>query len=131
MYKNNTFSKKCEVNFLDFSKYLLGNSGKIQAKFSLEMLWGILKSSSVLLSEIVRSNSRKVEIKNGVERLSRHLNNFDSSLILKRYARLVREYLPDEPLFLVDDTDIIKPCASKMEGLGLVCEAVFLKTDIL
>jgi hypothetical protein len=84
------------------------------------MLNGILKSSSVLLSEIVRNNDRKVEIKNGVERLSRQLIGFDSSEIFNRYLKIVKQYLPDKPLFMVDDTDIVKPYAKKMEELGLV-----------
>jgi hypothetical protein len=122
MNNSTILSRKCEADFLNFVKAIVSGHSKVDTNFCSEMLMGILKSSSVLLSDIVRKNNRNVHIKDGVERLSRKLNSFDCAEVFDKYLQTIREYLPEKPLFLVDDTDIVKPCSFKLEGLGLVAD---------
>jgi hypothetical protein len=120
--KYNTITKESEAKYLEFLKVLTQGNNKVGTKFCAEMLTGILKSSSVLLSEIARKSERKIDVKNGVERLSNQLNKFDESELSKRYLKAVRPSLPENPLFYVDGTDIIKPCAKHMEGLAVITD---------
>ena len=115
-------SRKCEADLLNFIKVIGSGHNKVDTNFCSEMLIGMFKSSSVLLSNIVRKNDRQVHVKDGVERLSRKLNTFDCSCVFDKYLQTIRESLPERPLFLVDDSDIVKPCSFKMEGLGLVAD---------
>jgi len=120
MKKNTTISKESEAKFIEFLGVLVEDFNKVKTKFCVEMLSGILKSSSVLLSDIARKSDRETAIKNGVERLSRQLNKFDERELSRKYLWVVKANLPKEPLIYVDGTDIIKPCAKHMEGLAKV-----------
>jgi hypothetical protein len=122
MRKYSTITNECEAKYLEFLKVLTQGSNKIRTKFCVEMIDGILKSSSVLLSEIARKSERKIDVKNGVERLSNQLNKFDETELAKKYLKIVRASLPENPLFYVDGTDIIKPCAKHMEGLAVITD---------
>lgn len=84
------------------------------------MTYGILASQSSLLTDIVdqlHEDSKKV---NSVERLSRHLNKGVPSRALKSYLSSIRKYVPDQPVILIDDSDIVKPDGYKFEALGIV-----------
>ena len=84
------------------------------------MTYGLLVSQSSLLTDIVdqlHEDSQKV---NSVERLSRHLNRGVPSRALKSYLSSIRKYVPDQPVILIDDSDIVKPDGREFEALGIV-----------
>ena len=53
-----------------------------------------------------------------VERLSRNLMNFDGAdKLTENYIKEVKRHFDDSTVLIIDDSDISKPCSSKLEGL--------------
>jgi len=122
MKNDNTNSGICEAEFAEFSRRMTEGFGKSDRTFITQMLAGISKSESVLLSEIARNSIKKVGVKKSIERFSRKLCSFDSKAFEKNRIELTKELLPKDKLYIVDDSEIVKPCAKKMEGLGYVAD---------
>ena len=117
-FTSGTYQMKREI--LSFSKKISRSLSKPDRKFTADMTYGILASQSSLLTDIVdqlHEDSQKV---NSVERLSRHLNKGVPSRALKAYLSSIRKYVPDHPVILIDDSDIVKPDGYKFEALGIV-----------
>ena len=79
-FTSNTYQMKREI--LTFSKKISRHLSKPDRKFTADMTYGILASSSCLLTDIVdqlHESSKKV---NSVERLTRHLNKGTSSKVI-------------------------------------------------
>ena len=94
--------------------------GKIESNFIEDMLLGISRSKSILLTEVARSSIKGVGIKKASERLSRQLSKFNSTEFEKNRMDTVIEILPEHKLFIMDDSEIVKPSATKMEQLDFV-----------
>ena len=62
---------------VNFSKNISMDLSKPNRKFILNMLYGLICSSSSYLSEIARSLKEDIILKKTVERLSNNLTNFD------------------------------------------------------
>ena len=57
---------------------------------------------------------------NTIDRLSNNLSvDLDESIFLN-YCNLAVDALGNEPVFLVDDSDVTKPLGNKFEDLGIV-----------
>ena len=84
------------------------------------MTYGLLASQSCLLTDIVDQLHEDFQKVNSVERLSRHLNRGVPSRALKSYLSSIHKYVPDQPVILIDDSDIVKPDGYKFEALGIV-----------
>lgn len=114
----NTYQMKREI--VKFSNKICKNSNKPESKFVTDMIYGILKSKDILLSSIadaLNEKSKKIHI---IDRLSDNLAIELSETIDKNYANLVMDSLGEMPVFLVDDSDVIKPLGKKFEDLGIV-----------
>jgi hypothetical protein len=122
MTKYSTSVSICEEEFAEFSKQMTCGFGKSDSTFIRQMLCGIAKSETVILSEIARNSIEHVDIKKSVERLSRKLCSFNGKQFEQNRINAVKELLPEHKLYIVDDSEIVKPCAKKMEGLGLVAD---------
>lgn len=122
MINDTIFAKNCELNLLDFVKNISEGHNKIKTKFISDLLVGIFKSNSVLLSDISRNSIVGCTIKKSIDRLSRQLYSFDSNQAFKNYINKAKENLPQSPLYIIDDTDIAKPLSTRMEGLGSICD---------
>jgi len=121
--KNYSISAKiCEEEFAEYSKRMADGFGKSDRTFINQMLAGINKSESVLLSKIARNSIEGVSVKKSIERLSRKLCAFDKKQFESNHAKLTRELLPEQKLYIVDDSEIVKPSAEKMEGIGWVAD---------
>lgn len=112
----------CEEEFTDFSERMAEGFGKSDTTFINQMLVGIQKSESVFLSEIARNSIKGVSLKKSIERFSRKLCSIDDKKLEQNRIDFTREFLPDHKLYIVDDSEIVKPCAKKMEGLGYVAD---------
>ena len=55
-----------------------------------------------------------------IDRLSDNLSNDLSNSINENYCNLAMDSLGENPVFLIDDSDIIKPLGEKFEDLGIV-----------
>jgi hypothetical protein len=95
---------------------------KPNKKFILDMLFGLAKGKSVLLSEIAHALEEKIDSIQTIKRLSSRLEEFhEDDKLLENYGKIIKPHLKErDNLIIVDNSDIIKPYSSKMEGLGRV-----------
>ena len=117
-FTTNTYQLKREI--VNFSKKICKNSNKPTSKFVTDMLYGISKSKDILLSSISEALDENISKINTIDRLSNNLSlDLDESIFLN-YYNLAFDALGDEPVFLVDDSDVTKPLGNKFEALGIV-----------
>ena len=120
MKKNNIKVTFCEEKFAEFAKKMNQGFGKVERNFIDHMLLGMSRSQSVLLTDIARNSINGVSVKKSNERLSRQLGKFNAEKFEKNRMDLVAEILPENKMYLVDDSEVVKPCAQKMEFLEYV-----------
>ena len=89
-------------------------------KFILQMLYGILESNKVHLSEIARSLEENTSLKKTIDRLSKNLFSFDGKEnIMKNYIKLVKKEINEKScVIVIDNSDITKSYSKKMEALS-------------
>lgn len=117
-FTTNTFQMKREI--INFSKKISKNSSKPEAKFVMDMIYGISKSKDVLLSSISEALNEKTKKAYLIDRLSDNLSCDLDSNIDKNYCNTVMDSFGENPVFIIDDSDIVKPLGSKFEDLGIV-----------
>ena len=117
-FTTNTYQMKRDI--INFSNKICINSNKPQSKFVTDMIYGISKSKDILLSSIADALDEDIKKINTIERLSDNLAFDIDSSIDDNYCNLVMDSLGDNPVFLVDDSDVIKPLGQKFEDLGIV-----------
>ena len=104
-------------------EYFLGKEGmkRPEAKFTGAILTSMLKVHHVQLATLARGMEEGISLKNTCERLNRHLakDGFGTDLmkmnLWKNYNKI-----KELPYCIIDLSDIQKPEAKKMEGLGHV-----------
>ena len=120
MFNSTTNTYQMKRDIINFSEKLCKNSSKPESKFVTDMIYGISKSKDILLSSIADSLDENIKKINTIERLCDNLTLDIDSSIDNNYSNLVMDSLGDNPVFLVDDSDIIKPLGQKFEDLGIV-----------
>lgn len=124
-YTTETYQVKRDI--LTFTEKFSGGLYKTTIKLNKDMIYGILKNKSVLLTEIARSLKEKTKLANTVDRLSYKLMNMEETeakTINENYLKEVNRYLPDnEVIVLNDDTDLNKEYSKKIEDLCTVRDA--------
>ncbi len=119
----NNYTTECNEikrETMNFSRKLTNGVGKVECKFINDMIYGVLKSNSSILSNISDALDESINKINTIERLSRNLNNTFDKKIEENYLKEVKKSIGDKPVFIVDDSDIIKPYGNKFESLGRV-----------
>lgn len=114
----NTYEMKREI--VNFSKKICINCDKPTSKFVTDMVYGILKSKDILLSSIADALKEKTKKANTIDRLSDNLALDLQEDLDTNYRKLVMDTLGENPVFLIDDSDIIKPLGKKFQDLGIV-----------
>lgn len=114
----NNYEMKREI--VNFSKKISKSCDKPESKFVMDMIYGISKSKDILLSSIAGALDEDIKKAYTIDRLSDNLAGDLSLSIDKNYCNLVMDALGDNPVFLIDDSDIIKPLGEKFENLGIV-----------
>lgn len=117
-FTSNTYQLKREI--LNFSNKFSHSLFKPEKKFHADMIYGILASRSCLLTDIVDQLHEPSKKVNSVERLTRHLNEGIPDASLDSYLSVIRNWVPDEPVIHIDDSDVIKPKGYKFEALDTV-----------
>ena len=117
-FTTNTYQMKREI--YNFSKKICKNVNKVQTKFVTDMIYGILKSKDILLSSIADALLEKTKKANTIDRLSNNLSMNLSENIDNNYRNLAMDALGDNPIFIVDDSDVVKPLGKKFEDMGIV-----------
>lgn len=117
-YTANTYEiKRGNINF---SKKITKDAGKVQSKYVKQMIYGMIKNQSCVLSEIADALDEENKKINTIERLSRQSSDKLDESIHKNYIETIKPYLGATPVILVDDSDIIKPYGKAFESLGVV-----------
>ncbi len=114
----NNYQVKREI--VNFSKKISCGCDKPKSKFVLDMIYGISKSKDIFLSSISGALDENIKKAYTIDRLSENLANNFNPLIGKNYCDLVFDSLGDDTVFIVDDSDIVKPLGEKFEDLGTV-----------
>ena len=114
----NNYEMKRDI--INFSKKICEGSSKPESKFTMDMIYGISKSKDVLLSSIAGALDEDTKKAYTIDRLSDNLSNDLSNSIDENYCNLAMDSLGENPVFLIDDSDIIKPLEEKFEDLGIV-----------
>ena len=116
-----TLSSNLKRGILSFTKSFSSDLSRPEFKFITQMIYGLLCSKSCHLSKISRTLNESVLLKKTIERLSRNLASFAKwDLLLDSYVRRIKRVLSDRAILIIDDSDITKPCSTKMEGLRIV-----------
>lgn len=107
-------------DFAKFSSKISKGLKRPQEKFVLQMLYGILEGNKLHLSEIARSLKENISLKKTIERLSRNLHAFDrKDIIMQNYLSLLKQHVKEDyAVIVIDNSDIAKPAAEKMEALS-------------
>ena len=117
-FTTNNFEMKRDI--VNFSKKISDGCDKPESKFVMDMIYGISKSKDILISSIADALDEKIKKAYTIDRLSDNLANDLSSSVDNNYCNLVMDSLGENPVFLIDDSDIIKPLGEKFEDLGIV-----------
>lgn len=117
-YTINTYEMKREI--IKYSKKICEGTSKAETKFTMDMLYGIFKSKNIHLSSIAEALNEKIKKAYTIDRLSDNLACDLNECIDKNYINLAIDSLGNNPLFIIDDSDITKPLGEKFEDLGLV-----------
>lgn len=114
----NTYALKREI--ISFSNKISYGLHKPLRKFSADMTYGILASSSCLLTDIAHALHEPSKKINSVDRLSRHLASGIPKRMYRNYMNLIQQMAPSSPIIHIDDSDVVKPDGYCFEALGYV-----------
>jgi hypothetical protein len=122
-------SIKLKREILTFCNKLSARLGRVKIKFLSDMIYGMITSRSVILSDVADALKELVKKKNTLDRLSRQLSCGIIPKVHRDYLNTIKPLIPDEPVVLVDDTDIVKPYGRKFDSLGTVKDASAMKAS--
>ena len=114
---------KVKGNFENLFKIFEKDLKKPKYKLTIDMINGIVASKSVRLTQIARTLNEPILLKKTVERLSNSLSSCDNNVrtvIEKNYLDYVSEFVEEDTVISVDNSDIVKSNSTKLESLGKV-----------
>ena len=120
MFNSTTDVYQMKREILTFCNKLSARLGRVKTKFLSDMIYGMIASESVILSNIADALKEPIGKINTVDRLSRQLSSGIIPKAHKDYFKAMESLIPDNPVILVDDTDIVKPYGKKFDSLGTV-----------
>ena len=120
MKNSTTRTYTMKRSIIEFVKRIVKGLSRPEQKFGADMIYGMLAAKSCLLTSIVDQLHEQTKKVNAVERLGRHLKEGIPETAKDEYHRLVREWVPENPTVLIDDSDVVKPEGYKFEALGIV-----------
>lgn len=117
-FTSNTYQMKRKI--LNFTNKISKQLSKPERKFTADMTYGMLAARSCLLTDIADQLHEDFKKINVVDRLSRHLEKGTPAKAAASYLRMVKKWVPSEPVIYIDDSDVVKPDGYKFESLGIV-----------
>lgn len=113
--------RKLQVQINEFSGKLSPHFSKPIRRFVEQMLYGMLLSQDVKLSEIGRALEEKIKLKKTEDRLSVNLNAEGlAERLIKQIVKSGSRRVREDTLLIVDQSDIRKNYARRMEYLAKV-----------
>jgi len=128
-----TLNSKLKNKILDFIIKISENIWKVESKFSLDMIFWLLSSWNILLSEIWRWLKEKIDIKQTEKRLSNNLLNFKEEYTHELRDMLLvnnKKIIKEDTVITLDWWDINKGWALKMENLKAIHDWSTWKTPL-
>jgi hypothetical protein len=110
-----TFAKITQ--FLDGLPSSLGVVGQ---RLLREMLFGLLVSKTVLVSEITRALEEKIDPKDTYKRVDHALGRYDFTPVALAQTKRNCALIADDHVICLDGSDIAKPFAKKLEALAKI-----------
>ena len=120
MRHSTTDTYEMKRTIVRYAEKISKSAGVTERRFCSEMIYGILQSSSCILSKIADALKEPIKKINVIDRLSRNLTKPHTPEIEEQYGREMRAMLTEEGPVFVDDSDIIKPSGKEFESLGIV-----------
>ena len=117
-YTINTYEMKRDI--VKYSEKICEGASKPETKFIMNMIYGIAKAKNIHLSAIAEALNENIKKSYTINRLSDNLTCDLDDCIDKNYLNLAIDNLGTNPIFIVDDSDVIKPLGEKFEDLGIV-----------
>jgi hypothetical protein len=102
-----TYMAKREI--LTFADKLSKGMGRPDVKFMADMIYGMIASESVVLAKVADALNEDVKKINTGDRLSKHLSKPLPKGLYGNYVNGIKNDIPEEPIVLLDDSDVIKP----------------------
>ena len=120
MVNYNRVAGKLKEDLAVFSQKISKGMKCPAKKFILQMLYGILETNKVHLSEIARSLEENINLKKTIDRLSKNLSSFDGKEnIMKNYIQFMKKEINEKSsVIIIDNSDITKQYSKKMEALS-------------
>lgn len=106
-------------SIFNFSSKLSEGMQKPNKNFLMDVLFGLAKGKSVLLSDIARSLEESIATIQTVKRLSTRLEGFhEEERLVENYGKVLAPYFKEKDhLIIVDNSEIVKPHSKKLEAL--------------
>lgn len=121
-----TYSYETKREIFKFCAPFFSVLRKPAAKFCSDMIFGILSSQSILISEIGRGLHESIDIRHTHKRLEYQLSKFtidDEEVFQAIYDYQVKRFLNEHVVLVVDDSEIAKNDGTKFEHIGRVRDA--------
>ena len=115
-----TIISNLKRKIVNFSKKCCKDLSKPINKFVTDMIYGIVASKSIMLSDISRSLKEEVKINQTIDRLSENLVKYDLQIVHDNYLKTLKKEVTEDTLFCIDDSDVIKPNGTYFENMGMV-----------
>lgn len=105
---------------------IVGKGVGRQFKFYLDMTYGILKSKSIVLNDIAHSLNEDTSLKKVNERLYKNLMRIPDINERHNLIKVALSYMREkDKVFIIDDTDVMKPYGKAFEGMARVRDASY------
>ena len=132
MNQNTTLIWQLKRALLNFAENLSDGLTCPKMKFLSQMLYGLLASQSVMLTQIGRALQEAISLKKTEDRLSRNLKAFrqDIECVRQNYLEAVKPLIDNETIFCLDPGDITKKYSRHQEGLDWIYDASDHKTAL-
>lgn len=124
MFNYNKISNNIKDFSLNFSKNISKSLSLPILKAVSDLIFGIIKSNSSLLSEISRSLNEDIKLKDTIDRLSKNLDKIQDNkdIIFSNYYKSIEKYINEDTCFHIDNSDINKDYSSKLEDLDKIID---------
>ncbi len=122
MFNYNKISNNMKAFCINFSNKISKSLSMPITKSICDLLFGLLKSQSSLLSNIARALQENIKIKDTVDRLSKNLDKISNNkdIIIQNYYNIIKDEINENTCFHIDNSDINKDSSSKLEDLDRI-----------
>src|SRR5699024_12543059 len=116
---NSTEIYQTKRSLLTLLEKLTKGLSKPRKKFYSDILYGMSKAQNTRLSDIARALEENIDLQYTIKRLSRNaVEENDLKQVHQNYLNTLKTSIPDNPLFIVDESEIVKHYAEKLEDVA-------------